>query len=57
MWMMESEKYRFECDDIDFTQTDILRLSDFTKQAISDIEKDPETDAYLEDVISIIRGR
>ena len=57
MWMMESEKYRFECEDIDFTQADILRLSDFTKQAISDVEKDPEMDAYLEDVISIIRGR
>jgi len=57
MWMMENEKYRFECEGIEFTQADILRLADFTKQAISDIEKDPETEAYLEDVISIIRGR
>lgn len=56
MWMMESEKFRFECDEIDFSQNDVLRLTDFTEQAISDVAKDAETQIYLEKVTAIIRG-
>lgn len=56
MWMMESEKFQFICNDIEFSQKDILRLTDFTEQAISDIVKDAETQIYLEKVTTIIRG-
>ena len=56
MWMMENEKFQFVCGDMDFTQKDIRRLTDFTQQAISDIVKDADTQAYLEQVIAIIRG-
>lgn len=56
MWMMENEKFQFVCGDMDFTQKDIRRLTDFTQQAISYIVKDADTQAYLEQVIAIIRG-
>jgi hypothetical protein len=56
MWMMEAEKFQFLCDDMEFTQKDTLRLTDFTEQAISDVAKDAETQIYLEKVTAIIRG-
>ena len=57
MWMMENENFQFVCDDIEFTQKDVRRLTDFTEQAISDVVKDAETQIYLEKVTEIIRGR
>jgi hypothetical protein len=56
MWMMENETFQFICKDMDFTQKDVRRLTDFTEQAISDIAKDAETQIYLEKVTAIIRG-
>ena len=56
MWMMENEKFQYLCEDIEFTQKDIRRLTDFTEQAISDVVKDAETQIYLEKVTAIIRG-
>ena len=48
MWMMENGNFQFVCDDIEFTQKDVRRLTDFTEQAISDVVKDAETQIYLE---------
>jgi len=28
MWMMENENFQFVCDDIEFTQKDVRRLTD-----------------------------
>jgi hypothetical protein len=56
MWMMENETFQFICGDIEFTQKDILRLTDFTEQAISDVVEDARTQIYLEKVTAIIRG-
>jgi len=56
MWMMEHEKFQYLCEDIEFTQKDIRRLTDFTEQAISDVVKDAETQIYLEKVTAIIGG-
>lgn len=56
MWMMESEKFRFNCDSLELSQADIRRLTDFSRQAISDVVKDPDTQAYIDQVVSIIRG-
>ncbi len=56
MWMMESEIFQYDCDEIDFTQQDTRRLTDLTQQAISDIIRDGETQSHLDQVIEIIRG-
>jgi len=56
MWMMESEKFEYGCDDLAFSQQDVRRLTDLTLRAISDIIIDPETQSYLEQVTEIIRG-
>ncbi len=56
MWMMESEKFQFQCETINFTQADILRLTELSKKAISDTMVDPEMDAHLNQVIEIIEG-
>lgn len=56
MWMMDGDKFQFVCDKIDFSQGDIRRLIDLTYQAVSDVVKDKETRAYLDQVAEIIRG-
>ena len=56
MWMMESEKFEYVCDNLAFSQQDVRRLTDLTEQAISDVVKTPETQAYLDRVTEIIRG-
>ena len=56
MWMMESEKFEFQCASLDFSQADILRLTELSKKAISDTLVDSEIDDHLRQVIEIIEG-
>ena len=36
-WLMEKEKFKFECDKIDFSTADRVRLIELTRQAIEDL--------------------
>ena len=56
MWMMESEKFEFQSLSIDFSQADILRLTELSKKAISDTLVGSEIDDHLNQVIEIIEG-
>jgi len=35
-WLMEKEKFRFDCADFEFSQADLIRLMDLTEQAVKD---------------------
>ena len=52
--MMESEKFQYDCAECSFSQEDILRLTELTQQAISDVVTEEETQSYLDKVIEII---
>ena len=54
MWIMESEKFQYICTECAFSQEDILRLTDLTRQAISDVVTEGETQSYLDKVVEII---
>ena len=54
MWMIESEKFQYDCAECSFSQEDILRLTELTQQAISDVVTEEETQSYLDKVIEII---
>ena len=56
MWMIEPKRFEFSCATTDFSQGDIHRLTDLTYQAVTDVVKDEDTRAYLDQVTEIIRG-
>ncbi len=56
MWLMEREKFLFQCAETDFSQSDIKRLTDLTRQVISDVRPNDAPSEYLDAVTEIIRS-
>jgi len=46
-WMMEKDKYAFACEDFEFSQADLIRFLDLTKEAINDTNEQPVDEAYF----------
>ena len=46
-WMMEKHKYAFVCEDFEFSQADLIRLLDLSKEAINDTNDQPVDEAYF----------
>lgn len=49
-WLMEQQKFVFQCEDFEFTQADLIRLMDLTKEAIEDTTDHPIDPAYFKSV-------
>lgn len=46
-WLMEKEKYHFICDGFEFSQADLIRLMDLTRDAIQDSCETPIDETYF----------
>lgn len=53
-WMMEPHLFRFECEDVEFSQADLVRLMELSEQAISDVTKNGVPKSYFKKMKELI---
>ncbi len=49
-WLMENNQFAFQCEDFEFSQADITRFMDLTRDAIEDTYDRRMDDAYFKDI-------
>ena len=46
-WLIETQKYVFQCEDLEFSKADLIRFMDLTKDAIEDTSGQPLNPSYF----------